>query len=196
VRPIRSNWQLFEPDPLRSDASGRGGTVMEQLRRSPPSPSPSCADLGRPAGLPGREAWRRPGCRSAEPLPGRPGPADRLSAETGTGWSGRCPGLDQEPWPASHTHRRELARHGGQAARARGPQPGRELLGLALRDGRRALLGALALTLPPPPPRAAERAGARGVAGRPSGRCRPCSWSAGPGERLELSSRRWTSSSR
>jgi len=124
---------------------------MEQLREIAPSAIPELRrDLGRLLA-----------CRDAEALatalaadlksrfPGGEGLLAVCPAETRDWLVWSLPGLDQEPWPASHPIVEELREDTeGKLLALEGLTPGDELLGLALRDGRRALLGALALVLP------------------------------------------------
>ncbi|MBM4118296.1 HAMP domain-containing histidine kinase [bacterium] len=101
------------------------------------------------------------GCRDVESLaaalgaelelrfPGRRGLIAVCPAETRDWQVWWLPGLLQEPWPASHPLVEELRENGeGRLLTLEGSEPGDELLGLALRDGRQGLLGALAVALP------------------------------------------------
>jgi len=108
-----------------------------------------------------RDLNRLLGCRDAESLaaalaaelelhfPGRQGLLAVCPAETRDWQVWSLPSLLQEPWSASHPIVEELRENGElRLLSLEGQAPGEELLGLALRDGRQGLLGALAVALP------------------------------------------------
>ena len=129
---------------------------MEQLKEIAPSALPELRrDLGRLLAC--RDAEALAAALAAEfvgRFPEEQGLLAVCPAETRDWLVWTLPDLTQELWPASHPIVEELREETeGKLLALEGLSLGGELLGLALRDGRRSLLGALAFVLPGSPRR-------------------------------------------